>query len=81
MFEPVHGSAPDIAGRGIANPVGQIWSASMMLEHLGEVAAAAAIMKAIETVLSAPDGARTPDLGGRASTTQLGAAIADAVRA
>jgi len=80
MFEPVHGSAPDIAGRGIANPVGQIWSASMMLEHLGEGAAAAAIMQAIESVLSVPDGARTPDLGGRASTTQLGTAIADAVR-
>ena len=80
MFEPVHGSAPDIAGRGIANPVGQIWSASMMLEHLGEGAAAAASMQAIESGRSVPDGARTPDLGGRASTTQLGTAIADAVR-
>jgi tartrate dehydrogenase/decarboxylase / D-malate dehydrogenase len=80
MFEPVHGSAPDIAGRGIANPIGQIWSSSMMLEHLGENAAGAAIMEAILKVLSEPRGVLTPDLGGKGTTTQLGQAIADAVR-
>jgi tartrate dehydrogenase/decarboxylase/D-malate dehydrogenase len=79
MFEPVHGSAPDIAGRGIANPIGQIWSAAMMLEHFGEFAASAALMKAIEAVLSDAGSPRTPDLGGRATTAQLGQAIADAV--
>lgn len=78
LFEPVHGSAPDIAGRGIANPVGQIWSAAMMLEHLGEADAAAAIMRAVETVLGEP-GLRTGDLKGRADTVQCGAAIADAL--
>ena len=78
MFEPVHGSAPDIAGRGIANPVGQIWSAAMMLEHLGEHAAAEAIERAIETVLS-EGGPRTPDLGGQAKTSDLGEAIAAAL--
>ncbi|WOH35743.1 tartrate dehydrogenase [Thalassotalea fonticola] len=76
MFEPVHGSAPDIAGLGIANPIGQIWSAAMMLEHLGEKAAGAAIMQAIEAVLTATDAPLTPDLGGRASTCDLGDAIA-----
>jgi tartrate dehydrogenase/decarboxylase/D-malate dehydrogenase len=81
MFEPVHGSAPDIAGLGIANPIGQIWSASMMLEHLGEPEAAAAIMRAIETVLTAADAPLTPDLGGTATTDQLGAAIAAALQA
>jgi tartrate dehydrogenase/decarboxylase/D-malate dehydrogenase len=80
MFEPVHGSAPDIAGRGIANPIGQIWSSAMMLEHLGEAEAGAAIMTALHSVLSDPSGARTPDLGGRATTAQLGTAIADLVR-
>jgi tartrate dehydrogenase len=78
MFEPVHGSAPDIAGRNIANPIGQIWSGAMMLEHLGESAAAAAVMRAIEAVLL--EGPRTPDVGGRASTREVGMAIADAVR-
>src|SRR5437763_8534772 len=58
LFEPVHGSAPDIAGRGVATPIGQIWSAAMMLAHLGEPAAASAIMAAIETVLAEP-GLRT----------------------
>ncbi|UHL66405.1 tartrate dehydrogenase [Paralcaligenes sp. KSB-10] len=76
MFEPVHGSAPDIAGQEIANPVGQIWSAAMMLEHLGETEAAKAIMRAIELVLSEADNPRTPDLGGRAKTSDLGKAIA-----
>ena len=78
LFEPVHGSAPDIAGKGIANPVGQIWSAAMMLEHLGEADAAAAIMRAIETVLAEP-GLRTGDLKGKATTEQCGKAIADAL--
>jgi tartrate dehydrogenase/decarboxylase/D-malate dehydrogenase len=76
MFEPVHGSAPDIAGRGIANPIGQVWSAAMMLDHLGEPEAASAILGALDTVLGASDGPRTPDLGGRATTSELGAAIA-----
>mgnify|MGYP001200552578 FL=1 len=74
MFEPVHGSAPDIAGRGIANPIGQIWSGAMMLDHVGEPAAAAAIVNAIETVLE--DGTcRTRDMGGQATTAELGQAI------
>lgn len=79
MFEPVHGSAPDIAGQGIANPIGQIWSAAMMLEHLGEPEAAQAIIHAIETVLTSPNPALTPDLGGSAATNDLGTAIANAV--
>lgn len=79
LFEPVHGSAPDITGQGIANPVGQIWAASLMLDHLGETAAAAAVLKAIEDVLAQPD-YRTPDLGGAASTTDCGKAIANALR-
>lgn len=79
MFEPVHGSAPDIAGRGIANPVGQIWSGAMMLDHLGESDAASAIETAIETVLQDTD-YHTPDMGGRATTSDLGLAVADAVR-
>jgi len=74
----VHGSAPDIAGQGIANPVGQIWTAAMMLEHLGHGAAAAAIVRAIERVL-AQDGLRTRDLGGKADTVTCGKAIADAI--
>ncbi len=79
MFEPVHGSAPDIAGKGIANPIGQIWSAAMMLDHLGEEEAGAAIVKAIETVLSQKDAPLTPDMGGKATTVELGEAIAAAV--
>jgi tartrate dehydrogenase/decarboxylase/D-malate dehydrogenase len=77
MFEPVHGSAPDIYGRRIANPIGQIWSGAMMLDHLGHPEAADAIVKAIEAVLA--EGPRTPDLGGTAHTEELGQAIADAV--
>jgi tartrate dehydrogenase/decarboxylase/D-malate dehydrogenase len=77
LFEPVHGSAPDIAGKGIANPIGQIWSGALMLEHLGHAEAAAAVMHAIEQVLA--DGPRTADLGGRARTAEVGAAIAQAV--
>ena len=78
MFEPVHGSAPDIAGQGIANPIGQIWSAAMMLDHLGQDKAAAAIVRAIEEVLKESD-VKTPDLGGKASTEEMGKAIADAL--
>ncbi|MGI8713111.1 MAG: tartrate dehydrogenase [Solirubrobacteraceae bacterium] len=78
LFEPVHGSAPDIAGRGIANPVGQIWAVQMMLEHLGEPAAAAAVLSAIEAALAQP-AARTADLGGSADTVTAGQAIAAAV--
>jgi tartrate dehydrogenase/decarboxylase/D-malate dehydrogenase len=78
LFEPVHGSAPDIAGQGIANPIGQIWSAAMMLDHLGEVEAGAAILKAIETTLV--DKSRcTRDVGGTADTATAGKAIANAL--
>jgi tartrate dehydrogenase/decarboxylase / D-malate dehydrogenase len=80
MFEPVHGSAPDIAGKRIANPIGQIWSAAMMLEHLGQAEAGLAIFKAIENVLQSPNPPLTPDLGGSASTQDLGNAIRDALR-
>ena len=78
MFEPVHGSAPDIAGKGIANPIGQIWSGALMLDHLGHPEAAAAVERAIETVLE-DTSLRTPDMGGTATTTELGAAVAEAV--
>jgi tartrate dehydrogenase/decarboxylase/D-malate dehydrogenase len=78
LFEPVHGSAPDIAGQGIANPIGQIWSAAMMLDHLGETEAAASIVRAIEFVLVNPS-LRTRDLGGTANTETCGKAIADAI--
>jgi len=78
LFEPVHGSAPDIAGQGIANPVGQIWAGAMMLDHLGHAEAAAAIVQAIETVL-AEEKLRTRDLGGPLGTEACGKAIADAV--
>jgi tartrate dehydrogenase/decarboxylase/D-malate dehydrogenase len=77
MFEPVHGSAPDIAGKNIANPIGQIWSGAMMLAHLGHQEAADAVTRAIEKVLS--EGPRTPDIGGQASTQDLGKAVADAI--
>ncbi|WP_242416178.1 tartrate dehydrogenase [Sphingomonas panni] len=78
LFEPVHGSAPDIAGQGIANPAGQIWCAAMMLDHFGEHAAAASIVKAIETVLASDTG-RTRDLKGSADTEQCGKAVAAAI--
>ncbi|MGH7322722.1 MAG: tartrate dehydrogenase [Candidatus Rokuibacteriota bacterium] len=75
MFEPVHGSAPDIAGRGLANPIGQIWTGALMLEHLGHAAAARAVVTAIERVVT--DGeVLTRDLGGKASTSEVGKAIA-----
>ncbi len=79
MFEPVHGSAPDIAGKEIANPIGQIWSGAMMLEHFGHMEAATAIVAAIEEVL-ANGGPRTPDLGGNATTADVGKAIMEAIR-
>jgi tartrate dehydrogenase/decarboxylase/D-malate dehydrogenase len=80
LFEPVHGSAPDIAGQGIANPIGQIWCGAMMLDFLGHRAAHDAIMQAIEAVLQPGSGApRTPDLGGRASTQEVGQAIEQAL--
>ena len=78
LFEPVHGSAPDIAGSGIANPIGQIWSGAMMLDFLGHRDAHDAIVTAIEAVLEPGSGApRTPDMGGSASTSDLGRAIAE----
>lgn len=78
LFEPVHGSAPDIAGKGIANPMGQIWAAAMMLDHLGVPDAGRSIVKAIELVL-AEEALRTPDLGGPADTVTCGTAVADAL--
>jgi tartrate dehydrogenase/decarboxylase/D-malate dehydrogenase len=78
MFEPVHGSAPDIAGKGVANPIGQIWSGAMMLDHLGHGDAAQAVERAIEAVV-ADGGALTPDMGGKADTVTLGKAIEHAV--
>ena len=76
VFETVHGSAPDIAGQGIANPIGQIWSGAMMLEHLGETEAAAAIVQAIERVLAEPK-LRTRDLKGQADTQACGKGVAE----
>ncbi len=76
LFEPVHGSAPDIAGKGIANPIGQIWSGALMLDFLGYKPAADAIVAAIERVLADKDAPKTPDLGGGATTGELGRAIA-----
>ena len=73
MFEPVHGSAPDIAGLGIANPIGQIWAGALMLEHLGYEAAAREVVAAVERVLAA--GISTRDVGGTASTTEVGEAV------
>jgi tartrate dehydrogenase/decarboxylase/D-malate dehydrogenase len=78
MFEPIHGSAFDIAGQGIANPVGTFWSASLMLDHLGEPAAAARLMRAIERV-TANEALHTPDLGGTATTRQVTDAVVRAV--
>jgi len=76
LFEPVHGSAPDIAGKGIANPIGQIWSGALMLDFLGHKDAANAIVAAIERALADPEMPRTADVGGRATTTEAGKAIA-----
>ena len=77
LFEPVHGSAPDIFGKGIANPVGQIWAGAMMLGHLGCAEAGDELLRAIETVLA--EGARTPDMGGNATTSDVGKSIASIV--
>ena len=74
IFEPVHGSAPDIAGKGLANPIGAIWSASLLLDHLGETEAAERVMRAIEATCK--DGPRTRDIGGDASTSEVGDAVA-----
>ena len=78
MFEPVHGSAPDIAGKHICNPIGQVWSAAMMLEHLGQKDAADAIVAAIETLLRGT-GPKTRDMGGQAGTEDVGRALAEIV--
>jgi tartrate dehydrogenase/decarboxylase/D-malate dehydrogenase len=77
MFEPVHGSAPDIAGLGIANPIAAVWSAAMMLEHLGLRDEAARVMRAIEWTTE--NGPKTPDLGGVATTKAVGDAMVDAL--
>jgi tartrate dehydrogenase/decarboxylase/D-malate dehydrogenase len=74
MFEPIHGSAPDIAGKGIANPIGAIWAGALMLEHLGRPDLHDRIVGAIERVISSGK-SRTPDLGGSATTTELAEAI------
>ena len=79
LFEPVHGSAPDIAGKGVANPIGQIWSAALMLDFLGHRPAHDAILSAIEALLADPQAPRTADLGGRAGTSDVGQAIAQVV--
>ena len=81
LFEPVHGSAPDIAGQGRANPIGQIWSGALMLDFLGHTEAHDAIVAAIEAVLADPAAPRTPDLGGRAGTADLGRAVAQRIGA
>jgi tartrate dehydrogenase/decarboxylase/D-malate dehydrogenase len=78
MFEPVHGSAPDIVGKGIANPLGQVWSGAMMLEHLGMPAAGDLVVKAMSSVLAS--GIKTPDLGGRAKTAQVTQAVVKEIR-
>jgi tartrate dehydrogenase/decarboxylase/D-malate dehydrogenase len=79
MFEPVHGSAPDIAGRGIANPVGQIWTAKMLLDHIGKEDLGNALLDSIEAVLAGGT-VRTPDLGGTATTSEMCDAILDEFR-
>ena len=79
LFEPVHGSAPDIAGRGIANPIGMVWSAAMMLDFLGHRDAHDGIVAAIETLLTDPQAPRTADIGGDAGTADVGIALAQIV--
>ncbi len=79
LFEPVHGSAPDIAGQGLANPIGQVWSAALMLEFLGHRDAHDAVLAAIEALLADPHAPRTRDLGGSAGTQDVGQALASAV--
>jgi tartrate dehydrogenase/decarboxylase/D-malate dehydrogenase len=77
MFEPIHGAAFDITGKGIANPVGAFWTAALMLEHLGEADAARLLMQAIERVTES--GLHTPDLGGRATTREVTSAVCDTI--
>jgi tartrate dehydrogenase/decarboxylase/D-malate dehydrogenase len=78
MFEPIHGSAPDIAGKGIANPIAAIWAGAMMLDHLGERGAHDRILRAIEAVI-ADERVRTPDLGGKATTEDMTRAVTAAL--
>jgi tartrate dehydrogenase/decarboxylase/D-malate dehydrogenase len=78
MFEPIHGSAFDITGKGVANPVASFWTAAMMLEHLGEKPAADMLMRAVEQVCAA--GVLTPDLGGKATTKEVTKAVCEALR-
>ena len=78
MFEPIHGSAFDITGKGIANPVASFWTAAMMLEHLGEAAAGQRLMAAVEQVCAI--GLLTPDLGGKATTAEVTRAVCEAIR-
>ena len=78
MFEPIHGSAFDIAGKGIANPLGSFWTAAMMLDHLGEAGAAARLMRAVERV-TGEGRTMPPDLGGRATTRQVTDAVCQAI--
>ena len=78
MFEPIHGSAFDITGKGIANPVATFWTAAQMLDHLGEPQAAARLMRAVESVCAA--GIATPDIGGTATTGEVTEAVCDAIR-
>ena len=79
MFEPIHGSAFDITGKGIANPVAAFWTACQMLEHLGEADAAARVMRAVEQVCA--DGVLTPDVGGTATTREVTDAVIERIRA
>jgi tartrate dehydrogenase/decarboxylase/D-malate dehydrogenase len=78
MFEPIHGSAFDITGKGVANPVATFWTAAMMLEHLGEADAAKRLMKAVEAITA--DKIHTPDLGGNATTAVVTKAVCDYIR-
>ena len=79
MFEPIHGSAFDITGKGIANPVATFWTGAQMLDHLGENAAAARLMQAVEKVTG--EGIKTPDVGGTATTQEVTDAVCEAIRA
>ena len=81
MFEPIHGSAPDIAGKGIANPIAAIWAGAMMLDHLGERAAHDGILRAIERVIGDELVKKTPDLGGNATTADMTKAVTAALTA
>ena len=78
MFEPIHGAAFDIAGKGVANPVGALWTAALMLDHLGEKDAALKLIEAVECVTAS--GLHTPDLGGKATTREVSSAVCDAIQ-